>query len=104
MCADSVLIVFYFLDGSSSNLSIYFQLPQNICMGLAEIFATVASLEFAYLAAPRSAQSLLMSLQFCSVGISSFLGKGYLSIYSTTSSSFDFSVSMKKCICYVLLY
>jgi hypothetical protein len=76
-------------------LSIYAQLPQNICMGLSEVFATVASLEFAYLAAPRSAQSLLMSLQFCSLGISSFIGKGYLSIYSTTSGSFDFSVSIK---------
>lgn len=65
-------------------------------MGLAEIFATVASLEFAYLAAPRSANSLLMSLQFSSVGISSFLGKAYLSFYSTTANSFDFSVSMRK--------
>jgi hypothetical protein len=64
-------------------------------MGLAEIFATVASLEFAYLAAPRSAQSLLMSLQFCSLGISSFISKAYFSMYSTTSGSFDFGVSMK---------
>jgi hypothetical protein len=64
-------------------------------MGLAEIFATVASLEFAYLAAPRSAQTLFMSLQFCSLGISSFIGNGYFSIYSTTSN-FDFSVSRKK--------
>ncbi|CAF2742258.1 unnamed protein product [Rotaria sp. Silwood2] len=74
-----------------SDLSIFFQLPQNICMGLSEVFATVASLEFAYLAAPQSAQSLLMSLQFCSLGLSSFIGKAYLSIYSTTSSGFDFS-------------
>jgi hypothetical protein len=65
-------------------------------MGLAEIFATVASLEFAYLAAPRSAQTLFMSLQFCSIGISSFIGNAYLSAYST-ADSFDFSVSMNKC-------
>jgi hypothetical protein len=64
-------------------------------MGLAEVFATVASLEFAYLAAPRSAQSLFMSLQFCSLGISSFIGNGYFSIYSSTSN-FDFSVSRKN--------
>ncbi len=80
------------MDNSSLNIS--FQLPQNICMGLAEIFATVASLEYAYLAAPRSAQTLFMSLQFCSLGISSFIGNGYISIYSTTSN-FDFSVSRK---------
>ncbi|CAF0713867.1 unnamed protein product [Adineta steineri] len=79
------------LGKSDSSLSIYAQLPQNICMGLAEIFATVASLEYAYLAAPRSAQSLLMSLQFCLLGFSSFLAKAYFSIYSTTTSKFDFS-------------
>ncbi|CAM4955090.1 unnamed protein product [Rotaria socialis] len=78
-------------EKDDSNLSIYFQLPQTICMGLSEVFATVASLEFAYVVAPRSAQSLLMSLQFCSLGLASFIGKGYLSIYSTTSSSVDFS-------------
>jgi hypothetical protein len=64
-------------------------------MGLAEIFATVASLEFAYLAAPRSGQSLFMSLQFCSLGFSSFIGNGYYSIYSTTNN-FNFSVSIKR--------
>ncbi|CAF0976439.1 unnamed protein product [Rotaria sp. Silwood1] len=80
-------------ERDNSDLSIYFQLPQNICMGLSEVFATIASLEFAYLAAPQSAQSLLMSLQFCSLGLSSFIGKAYLSIYSTTSSDLDFSCS-----------
>ncbi|CAF0739285.1 unnamed protein product [Adineta ricciae] len=78
-------------DKDDSSLSIFAQLPQNICMGLAEIFATVASLEYAYLAAPRSAQALLMSLQFCSLGISSVIGKAYLSLYSTTTGIFDFS-------------
>lgn len=81
------------VDKDDSTLSIFAQLPQNICMGLAEIFATVASLEYAYLAAPRSAQALLMSLQFCSLGISSAIGKVYLSLYSTTTGIFDFSVS-----------
>jgi hypothetical protein len=80
------------LDSSSSDLSLIFQLPQNICMGLSEVFGTVASLEFAFRAAPRSGQSLFMSLQFCSLGLSSFLGIGYLSIYPTASNKFDFSV------------
>ena len=68
------------------------QLPQYICMGLSEVFGTITTLEFAYLAAPRSGQSLFMSLQFCSVGISSFLSSGYLAIYPTASGHFDFSV------------
>jgi len=90
------LINFNLSGRNDSSSSIYIQLPQNIFMGLSEIFATVASLEFAYLAAPRSAQSLLMSLQFCSLGISSFISEAYLSIYSSTSTSFDFSVSIIK--------
>lgn len=89
-------MVFERLGKSNSSVSIYAQLAQNMCMGLAEIFATVASLEFAYLAAPRSAQSLLMSLQFCSLGVSSFIGKIYLLMYSTTTANFDFSVSSRN--------
>lgn len=81
------------IDGKSSSLSILSQLPQNICMGLSEIFATIASLEFAYLAAPRSGQTLFMSLQFCSLGLSSFIGQGYLSIYQS-KEGFDFHVRM----------
>lgn len=83
----------FFSDENNSDMNIFFQLPQNICMGLAEIFATVGSLEFAYLAAPRSAQSLFMSLQFCSLGLSSFIGNGYFALYSSTSNM-DFAVSM----------
>ena len=82
-------------DERSSSLSILSQLPQNICMGLSEIFANIASLEFAYLAAPRSGQTLFMSLQFCSLGISSFIGQGYLSIFPS-KEGFDFRVRMKS--------
>lgn len=38
-------------------------------MGLFEIFAMVASYEFAYYAAPRSARSLFMSLRFFLLGV-----------------------------------
>ncbi len=46
-------------------------------MGFSELFATVASYEFAYYAAPRSAQTLFMSLHFCTVGLSSFIDMEY---------------------------
>ena len=86
-------------NGSSpsdiSSLHIFYQLPQDILMGLSEIFVIVATFEFAYLAAPRSAQTLFMSLQFCSLGISSFIGIGYLTIYSN-GKSFDFKVCINK--------
>lgn len=76
---------------SPSNLSIFYQLPQNIFMGSAEVFASVGSLEFAYSASPRSGQSEFISLHFVSRGIASFLGIGYLSIYSS-GNSFNFDV------------
>jgi dipeptide/tripeptide permease len=59
-------------------MSIFYQFPQYIGIGLSEVFASVASLEFAYLAAPSSAQSLIMSLRFCSAGLSSFFGAIYV--------------------------
>ncbi len=64
-------------------------------MGLSELFAMVASYEFAYFAAPRSAQSLFMSLRFVSIGISSLIGSGFIAAFPTTSFNLDFSVSIK---------
>jgi hypothetical protein len=86
------LMSFNILLGNSSTLSIYAQLPQNIGMGLSELFAMVASYEFAYFAAPRSAQSLFMSLRFCSLGISSFISTGYMYVFTTNSIELDFRV------------
>ena len=62
-------------------------------MGLSELFIMVASFEYAYFAAPRSAQSLFMSLRFCSAGISSFIGAAYVAYYPSPSFQLDFGVS-----------
>ena len=68
-------------------------------MGLSEIFVMVASFEYAFFAAPRSAQTLFMSLRFFSLGISSFLATGYMAIFAKGTSrlnhepSMDFTVS-----------
>jgi dipeptide/tripeptide permease len=66
----------------AANMSVFFQFPQYMGIGLSEVFTSVASLEFAYLAAPRSAQSLIMSLRFCSAGLSSFFGSGIVGLFS----------------------
>ncbi len=66
----------------AANMSVFFQFPQYVGIGLSEVFTSVASLEFAYLAAPRSAQSLIMSLRFCSAGLSSFFGSGIVGLLS----------------------
>lgn len=75
----------HILDSNESNVTIYAQLPQNIFMGFSEVFAMVASFEFAYFAAPRSAQTLFMSLRFCSMGIASFIGAAYFTLFSIMS-------------------
>lgn len=63
-------------------------------MGISEVFGTVASFEFAYLAAPRSAQTLLMSLRFCSLGLASFMGNVYVKIFAVEDEKFDFDVNI----------
>ena len=83
------------LASSSSSLTIYAQLPQNIGIGLSELFAMVASYEFAFFAAPCSAQSLFVNVRFLSIIVASFLGATYTVIFSDNWLTFDFSVSIK---------
>ena len=74
-------------------MSVFYQLPQYVSMGVSEVFASIASLEFAYLTAPQSAQSFVMSLRFCSVGLSSFLASGYMNIYDGLNANFSITNS-----------
>ena len=71
-------------------MSIFYQFPQYISVGVSEVFTSVASLEFAYLAAPSSAQSLIMSLRFCSAGIAAFLGAIYIGIFISVKENLTF--------------
>ena len=57
-------------------------------MGLSELFASVASYEFAYVAAPRAAQSLFMSLRFCSSGVASLIATAYIRIFTSWDANF----------------
>jgi dipeptide/tripeptide permease len=69
-------------------MSIFYQFPQYLTIGLSEVFTSIASMEFAYLAAPQSAQSFVMSMRFTSAGLSSFLGSGYINIYKIIDQNF----------------
>ncbi|CAF0905534.1 unnamed protein product [Rotaria sordida] len=89
---------------NNSDLSIFTQLPQYIGIGLSEVFGMVASFEFAYLAAPRSAQSLTMSLRFCSLGLSSFISDVYVKLMTITSKKFDFDCQNTEEILYIYFY
>jgi hypothetical protein len=92
-----LLISSNILGKDKSSLTIYAQLPQNIFIGLSELFAVVASYEFAYFAAPRSAQSLFMSLRFTAAGVASFIGIAFSNAFlKAANEDSNSNVSVKS--------
>jgi len=64
-------------------------------MGIAQLFGLLASFEFAYFVAPRSAQSLFMSLHYIATRIASYIYVAYVSVLGKHEIYLDFKVNIK---------
>lgn len=90
---NNLIISSKFIGATYSTVSIYVQLIPNILIGFSQLFGTIAGYEYAYFAAPRSSQSLFMSLYFFSSGLAFVIGLLYFNFFPTADVYIDFQVS-----------
>lgn len=86
---------FNLIGKENSDLSVYAQLPQDICTSIAQLFALLAVFEFIYLAAPRSARSLFVGLYFFSRQVGSYSGYTADMILDQKNITLNFQVGIR---------
>jgi len=75
-----------------ANLSVLFQIPQFFFIGLSEVFAVVAGIEFVYDQAPQNLKSLLSAASILMLSLGSFFGTFVLWISGVISSYFNIEI------------
>ncbi|XP_076434587.1 solute carrier family 15 member 4-like [Babylonia areolata] len=85
----------------AADMSVLWQIPQYMLIGLSEVFTSVAGLQFAVSIAPRSMKGIIMGLFYLFSGIGSFLGTAIVAGLSSTKVWFhsrDFgNISCRIC-------
>lgn len=78
-----------FKRGEIVDMSVWWQVPQYLLIGLSEVFTSIGQLEFFYDQAPDVMRSCSMALQLLSVCIGSYLSGAVVWATSTITSRMD---------------
>ncbi|XP_035825365.1 solute carrier family 15 member 4 isoform X2 [Aplysia californica] len=72
----------------AADMSVLWQIPQYALIGISEVFASVACLQFAVSVAPRSMKAIITGLFYFFSGLGSFLGTAILNILAASRTWF----------------
>ncbi|KAK6968606.1 solute carrier family 15 member 4 isoform X2 [Biomphalaria glabrata] len=73
----------------AADMSIVWQIPQYALIGVSEVFASVASLQFAVTVAPKSMKAVITGLYYFFSGVGSLLGTAIISTLSYSNTWFN---------------